>query len=40
MEKKTVDAAYRILGIVFFSLVVFLGISFIVNLGYTLLTKP
>ncbi|MCD6013693.1 MAG: hypothetical protein K0Q79_3555 [Flavipsychrobacter sp.] len=39
MEKKTVDTAYYVLGIVFFALVVFLGVSFLVNLGYTLLNK-
>lgn len=39
MEKKTVDTAYKLLSVLFFSLVVFLGVSFIVNLGYTLLAK-
>lgn len=40
MQKKTHDSAYSVLVAIFFTVVVIAGVSFMVNLFYTLANKP
>ena len=38
-SKKVVDTAYNVIGIVFFGIILFMGVAFVVNLVHEVLAK-